>query len=332
MEAIINIKGDIGDECTFMDVLTAVQEAKGATSYTFIVDSNGGFVDEGFRIARLIEGLDKPTKTVAKKVYSIANVIFFAGQERTAEEGADFMLHMAWFQPPAGNADDLRAWGEMLDKEDGRIRDYISEKTGISDGALAEVMKSDTYVNAEQAQKLGFFNQVQRLRAVAKFTNQEQMKKEQEAKSLLDSIKALLGLKNAEGEMPAEEEEEETANPNPFAMEDGDYPLMDGRMLSVKDGAIVALADAPANMGDDEETIEDLKDALEETTTANKLIIAEMKAIKAHLKSTGKAFQHTPTFGQATQNKGYQESTIDPRMKAAQAKAIEVLKAKGLLN
>jgi ATP-dependent protease ClpP protease subunit len=327
MEAIINIKGDIGDDITFMDVLTAVQEAKGASSYTFVVDSNGGFVDEGFRIARLIEGLDKPTKTIAKKVYSIANIIFFAGQERTAEMDADFMLHMAWFQPPAGNADDLRSWGEMLDKEDTRIREYITDKTGINDAILSEVMKQDTYVNAEQAGKLGFFNQVQQLRAVAKFTNNNMSKSEKEAKSLLEQIKSLVGIKAMDEE---EVIEEETANP--FAMEDGDYEMKDGKMLSVKDGLIVALSDAPANMEEEEEEkkIEELENALEETQTENASMLAEMRAIKAHLVSTGKAIQHTPTFSQAPQNANYKADEQDPRMKKAQELAEEMLKQKGL--
>jgi len=352
MEHIINITGEIGADTTYMGVLSKVADARaqGATSLRFVIDSVGGYVDEGFRIARLIEDLDIPAVTVAKKVYSIANVIFFAGHTREADKGAEWMLHMAWFQPPAGNADDLRSWAQQLDIEDAKIRNYITERTALTDSQLKQVMAVDTFVNTEQAKSLGFFTARARLRMCAKFTKNRNM-------NAID--KAFLALKNAIGmgakNLALELEDGNTINVETEDGEfvgkvtdapDGMHRLRDGREITVAGGIITAITEAVMEdkamaMGDDElemmkAEIVALKAQLAEATASKAEAVASSEAfakqvekqlfdIRNHITTNGKALQKMPTFGAQAQDpskRGQSESEI------LNAKAQEVLKDK----
>ena len=167
MEATILIQGVIGEDYKTEDLVSDVKNVEDAGSIKFIIDSDGGYTDEGFAMANYIESLQKPVKSVAKKVYSIANVIFFASENREAELGASFMLHNAWMQPPAGNKNDLGFFMDLLEREDKRIRDFIQPRSGLNDSDLTALMSKDTYLNVDQAKELGFFEAKKQLRLSA---------------------------------------------------------------------------------------------------------------------------------------------------------------------
>ena len=107
--ATINITGVIGGKelgiegaksFGYTDLLVQLAKTPEAKAFDFVIDTDGGSVSEGFRIAEVIESLEN-TRTIAKKVYSIGNVIYFAGQERTISDEAEtetFMLHQAAMQ------------------------------------------------------------------------------------------------------------------------------------------------------------------------------------------------------------------------------------------
>ena len=192
MEAIINIKGIIGQEFLTEDLVAEVKANKDADSFKFIIDSDGGYTDEGFAMAYYIESLDKPTTTVAKKVYSIANVIFFASKNREYEDGADFMLHMAWLQPPAGNKKDLQFFMELLDREDQKIKDFIMSRSGLLEEDLTALMNKDTYIDIDKAQKLGFFESVNNLRLVALANKPNEEMSKTSVYELIEEVKNLL--------------------------------------------------------------------------------------------------------------------------------------------
>ena len=360
MEATINITSEIGVVTTFMDVLTAIHENKEATAYAFVIDSEGGYVDEGFRIARLIEGLDKPTRTVAVRVASIANVIFLASENRSAVKGAEFMVHMASFQPPAGNADDLRAWAEMLDREDTKIRSYLAEKTGMSDMQIAEAMKHDTYINENQARALGFFNAVNRLRCVAKFVSKtnENMADDKEARSLLKQIRDMLGFKvdakNVEitledGDSIMVESDDGELEGKPTNAPNGTHKLKDGRSITVADGVVTSVQEASAEDAEGEtpesdapsledenamlreklakamQELEGMKTDVEDKEQATNKMLDEMKgelfAIKNFISSNATAVNKLPKFMQTAHNVG-REALTDKEKLSAKAKEV----------
>ena len=101
MEAVIHISGVIGNIAeqinlyTFASLASDIKQAReqGATSFKFVIDSDGGLVDEGFLMASYIESLQEPTTAVAVRVYSIANIIYFACDKRESDKRGMWMLH-----------------------------------------------------------------------------------------------------------------------------------------------------------------------------------------------------------------------------------------------
>ena len=301
MEATINIVGVIGEDFKTEDLVAEVKANKDADSFRFVIDSDGGFTDEGFAMAYYIESLSKPTITVAKKVYSIANVIFFASKNREFEEGADFMLHMAWLQPPAGNKNDLKFFMELLDREDQKIKDFIMARSGLQDGDLTALMDKDTYIDIEKAQRLGFFDSVQNLRLVALANNPNtEMSKIDE---LIVEIKNGLGLGKKpninnmdieleDGESIFVESEDGELEGKTTNAPAGTHRLKDGRTITVvesEDGNVVEsvsedVSDDTANMEEEDEM-----KALKEENEKLKAEIDEIK--KKSMESEKKAME-----------------------------------------
>jgi ATP-dependent protease ClpP protease subunit len=286
MEAIINIKGVIGQEFLTEDLVAEVKANKDADSFKFIIDSDGGYTDEGFAMAYYIESLDKPTITVAKKVYSIANVIFFASKNREYEEGGDFMLHMAWLQPPAGNKKDLQFFMELLDREDQKIKDFIMSRSGLLEEDLTALMNKDTYIDIDKAQKLGFFESVNNLRLVALANKPNEEMSKTSVYELIEEVKNLLSpskkpeVKNMDIELEdgenifveSEDGELEGKTTNAPA---GTHRLKDGRTITVVEGENGNVVESVSEDATEAEAMEDGEDE------EKKMLAKENEELKA---------------------------------------------------
>jgi ATP-dependent protease ClpP protease subunit len=299
MEAIINISGVIGQDFMTEDLVAEVKANKDATSFRFVIDSDGGYTDEGFAMAYYIEAMQKPTVTVAKKVYSIANVIFFASKNREFEEDGDFMLHMAWLQPPASNKKELQFFMELLDREDQKIKDFIMQRSALQEEDLTALMNKDTYIDIEKAQRLGFFDAVQNLRLVA-LANKPNNKMSK-VDELIAEIKNALGvnkkpeIKNMDIELEdgqsifveSEDGELEGKTTNAPA---GTHKLKDGRTITVVEGdngnVVESVSeDAPASMEDEEDEMTMLK-------AENEKLKAELETLSAKAMDEEKLYQN----------------------------------------
>ena len=332
----ILIKGVIGQDFTLVDLLAQIRADKEETDFRFIVDSVGGYVDEGFRIAAVIESLN--ATTVARKVMSIANIIYFAGAKREAEPNAQFMLHNAWGEI-AGNAQQLEYAAAQLRNEDAKMRNYISERTGLPDAQLVQLMSQDTYIDSKQAEAIGFYKQASaRLRLCALYTNDSDM----DLKSIMADIRAikaqLLGAKAmqkltlADGsEVEVDSEDGEFVGKSTNAP-DGTHDLQDGRKLVVAGGIVTAVTEAEPTaeaqaMDDPEKLKEEMaaKDAeivalKEANARALQTMAKELEAIKAMVKTNGQAHKRTATFAQ--------EAPEDKAMANANRLATEALAKK----
>ena len=170
--AVLEIKGEIGTEFTALD-FKAWLKANPDDEYTFIINSIGGDVEEGFEIARQIEILPKTT-TIAEKVYSIATVIYLAGEKRIADDASHFMVHLPFVSGENMpifplTANDLAEYSKYLRKKETEIANYYAKRTKITFEDALEAMKKDNYFGAETAAALGFSNTSRKLKAVAMF-------------------------------------------------------------------------------------------------------------------------------------------------------------------
>ena len=225
MENVINILGTIGEipdeggnmivpNTTFMKVVQQVEAINNPVSLNFIIESPGGYVEEGDEIHDYIESLKSKgvrVNTYAKNVCaSIATKLFLAGEQRLLIGDPEFMIHNPFGASIEGDADELELYYKELRSVENNLINFYSEKTGTSKEAIKPLMKKETSLTNEQAIQLGFATgiyQVTQLKAVAYFKkynlNKEQMSKEvltkTEAQSMFkkmgDSIKAFLDPK-----------------------------------------------------------------------------------------------------------------------------------------
>jgi ATP-dependent protease ClpP protease subunit len=138
---------------SFVQDLDAV--AADATKIIVSINSPGGNVFDAFAIYNALIRHKLPVETRVDGVAaSAASLIFMAGDERIMPENAMLMIHNAWIIT-AGTADELRNTAEMMDKaRDGIVSAY--RRSGLADEKIIEMMDATTWMDALEAQSMGF--------------------------------------------------------------------------------------------------------------------------------------------------------------------------------
>ncbi|QRF90288.1 peptidase S14 [Alcaligenes faecalis] len=126
-----------------------------ATKIVVSINSPGGNVFDAFAIYNALMRHKLPVETRADGVAaSAASLVFMAGDERIMPENAILMVHNAWIIT-AGTADELRNTAEMMDKaRDGIVAAY--RRSGLADEKIIELMDATTWMDALEAQSMGF--------------------------------------------------------------------------------------------------------------------------------------------------------------------------------
>ena len=138
---------------SFVEELDAA--AVDATKIVVSINSPGGNVFDAFAIYNALMRHKLPVETRADGVAaSAASLVFMAGDERIMPENAILMVHNAWIIT-AGTADELRNTAEMMDKaRDGIVAAY--RRSGLADEKIIELMDATTWLDALEAQSMGF--------------------------------------------------------------------------------------------------------------------------------------------------------------------------------
>jgi ATP-dependent protease ClpP protease subunit len=153
---------------TFQALKKFVQNAKG-NDVTIVIDSFGGNVSEGFKCYEYLISCGKNVTTIARTVYSIATVIYLAGQKRIADENSAFMVHLPSLDLTAladeefTNVDryDLQTIAKELLKIENRILSvYVERCQTNADFAGLMAEKRDTFFDCENAYEYGFCNEI----------------------------------------------------------------------------------------------------------------------------------------------------------------------------
>lgn len=124
------------------------------------INSPGGSVFAARAIEQALR--DHPAKVVAHidgLAASAATFIAMAADEVVMGKGALFMIHKAW-TGMYGNADDMRAEADLLDKIDGTLADTYAARTGKSADEVAAWMAAETWFTADEAVSAGFADRV----------------------------------------------------------------------------------------------------------------------------------------------------------------------------
>lgn len=282
--AILKIYGDIGEPDKMMqmfeiadDTISSkivsdfLDENKGATAITVKINSRGGDVQEGWAIYDLLTNSGKKIKTIGEgKVFSIATIVFLAGTEREMMKNADGLIHNPYI-PPYTLADqyeseDLIKIAEGLKQEEEKILNFYAEKTGTDKAKLAEYMKEDTKLSADDMLTLGFATKViEPVMAYAyrayikpqnKFNMDEKAFFEKLGTTLDGAIAKMFSrlpvdqtLKDKDGKEFKLEKETGSPAVGDKASPDGTFVMTDGKTITISGGVITTIDEPAAAAG-----------------------------------------------------------------------------------
>ena len=285
-QGTIYISGVIGEDTNLLDVIRQVKAQKNADSYLVKIDSIGGYVDVGISIFDYLKGLEKEVDTYTTKAFSIASVIFLAGEKRIIPEGAvdALMIHLPWTEVK-GSSDVLSAHAEYLKEIENDLSNIYSEALEIDKNTIQSLLTSETYLDAAQALEMGFATMIQpQMKAVAMINNKENedeslmikiskevIKKLNQVKAMLSGAKAELVLQDSTGvelifpdleanDMPAIDEKVTVDG----KQAEGDYIMPDGSTIVVVAGVVTEIIEAET----EEETEEEVENVDEEIDPA----------------------------------------------------------------
>jgi ATP-dependent Clp protease protease subunit len=278
----LKIYGSIGENDSFAELFGVtdtnisarnvsdfLEENASASEIVVRINSNGGDVQEGWAIYDLLNNSGKRVRTIGEgKVYSIATIVFLAGTEREMMQNADGLIHNPYIPPytlaDAYESADLLKIAESLAQEEEKILDFYAEKTGTDKARLAEYMKNETKLSAEDMLTLGFATKVvQPVKACAYIKPKNKfMTPEQEAsffeklgKAIDNAVAKVAGfsrlpvtsqeLTDKDGKTLKLEKESGAPAVGDAASPDGTYVMADGTTIVVADGKVTEV-EAPA--------------------------------------------------------------------------------------
>lgn len=135
-----------------------IQELRGITASTIHlrINSPGGSV---FAARAIEQALREHSARVVVHIdglaASAATFIAMAGDEIVMAKGALFMIHNAWTFA-YGNAADLKATADLLDKIDGTLVQTYADRTKQKPEQVADWMAAETWFTADEAVAAGF--------------------------------------------------------------------------------------------------------------------------------------------------------------------------------
>jgi len=163
----IDILGEISESVnSYNSVRSKINDAKGQ-EINLVISSGGGSVTEGMGIADLIANYpNETTATGIGLVASIATVVLLSADKVKMTENAFMMIHRPWSYT-MGNADELEATAELLDKMEAKLLDIYSAavykrkgKQKDLDNKITEMMAAETWMTAQEALEFGFIDEI----------------------------------------------------------------------------------------------------------------------------------------------------------------------------
>ena len=124
------------------------------------INSQGGDAFEGTAIYNLLKGAKiHKIGIVDGRAFSAATFILMACDERVMNVGTTMLVHNAW-TIAIGNADDLRAVADDLDKLMESNRNIFLERCHMSAEELIALMKAEQMLTPKEAKKYGFVDRI----------------------------------------------------------------------------------------------------------------------------------------------------------------------------
>ena len=287
-----------------------------ASDYIVHIVSPGGDVFEGYGIYNMLRNTGKKVTTQVEGLCaSIATLIAFAGDKIIMNKTSEFMIHNPKISDLKGESSDLRNVADQLDKIKGILIDVSGQRAArngkiISKEKLWELYDNETWLNAHEAQSMGFVDEVQEaIKAVAKV---DLTHINMEKNTLWSKITNLLKFKNDFEEtlqdgtaiiVISEDENwtgKQVVTREGTPLSDGEHVLASGKTITVAGGVITEVKEGTAASAEGSEL-------------DNK--IAELETQLASLKAEKETAQAAATAAQA------KVVEAEGKVKTAEAKA-----------
>ena len=163
----IDILGEISESVnSYSSIRTKINQANGQP-INLTISSGGGSVTEGMGIADLVANYpEETTATGIGLVASIATVVLLAADIVKMTENAFMMIHRPWSYT-MGNADEIEATAELLDKMEAKLLNIytaaVYKRKGYQNNLqenITKMMSAETWLTAQEALEFGFIDEI----------------------------------------------------------------------------------------------------------------------------------------------------------------------------
>jgi ATP-dependent protease ClpP protease subunit len=160
---------DIGKDYGGIDAEQFAWELRWASQYykkiNVHINSAGGRVFDGWSIYAAIQNVNLNTKGVTVDTYcdgicaSIAAIIMLSGKKVYMNDYAKVMIHEAYY---AGASEDMLTENQkkLLAEINESTLQILTKRTGQTAEVLLDMLKKETYFNAQKAKEMGFVDEV----------------------------------------------------------------------------------------------------------------------------------------------------------------------------
>lgn len=162
----LQVIGTIGEApLTSAALIEAIKQLGDVKTIRVLINSPGGLVHEGLGI---YDALRRSKALVEVEIIgvaaSMASCIAMAGAKISMAEDGLFMLHDPWAGGVGGNADDLRAAADLLEKFGESMAGIYARRTRYSEAQILKMMGENggggTWFNATEALAAGFIDEI----------------------------------------------------------------------------------------------------------------------------------------------------------------------------
>jgi ATP-dependent Clp endopeptidase proteolytic subunit ClpP len=146
----------------FSDAMELVRtlSAMGGKDMLVRINSPGGDVYDGMAIFNALQTYPgKVTTRIEGLAASMAGIIALAGKNVQAYKNAMLMIHEPW-SIVAGSQFELREAADVLGKISSNMADVYAGASNVGKREIKEMMKNETWFNAEEAKNKGFIDTI----------------------------------------------------------------------------------------------------------------------------------------------------------------------------
>lgn len=142
------------------DISKAIKNLSKGEELNVLINSPGGYVDEGSEIYTLLKDYNGPVNIkIAGMAASAASVIAMAGDKVMISPTARLMIHNA-SGGIYGDCNAMTHGAAVLQDCNEAIANAYELKTGMARDKILNLMNEETFMNAKRAKELGFVDEI----------------------------------------------------------------------------------------------------------------------------------------------------------------------------